>query len=275
MRDSAGGSGDLMATPIQIRDVRLEQAAREDWAAAAEWGDPEAIWEHIRRDTNLVPAVELLDWPALCPAGAKVLDLGCGSGWLSALLSRESNIERIVAWDSSPHLLAATLPRVFELIGGDSGKLEVVCGDFVPLLLDDRSIDVAVMSSAFHHASDPLGLLDELRRVLTPQGMVALLNETPWHPVGMLGFATRMYGAAVANLLGRELRRPGHVGSEHALYDETLGDRAYTLRTWRRMIARAGFSVRIVDTGMPSYPPQTRPRGRLEPNLFHLLLRPS
>jgi hypothetical protein len=100
-----------------------------------------------------------------------------------------------------------------------------------------------------------------------------LLNETPWHPLGMLGFATRMYAAVVANLLGGEFRRAGHLAAEHALYDDALGDRAYTLRRWRRMIARSGFSVEILDTGMPSYPPQTRPRGRLESNLFHFVLR--
>lgn len=262
-----------MTPPIpHIRDVRLEQAARKDWAAAAAWSEPDAVWEHIRNNTNLVRAFERLEWPAICPVGSTVLDLGCGSGWLSALLSQEPNVKRIIAWDSSPHLLSDVLPRVFELIGGDAGKLTTVCGNFVPLLLDDHSIDVVVMSSAFHHAPDPRRLLEELRRALAPQGTIALLNETPWHPLAMLGFATRMYAAAVADLLGRDVRRAGHIGAEHALYDDALGDRAYTARVWRRMTSRAGFSVEIVDTGMPSYPPSTRPRGRLEPNLFHLLL---
>jgi ubiquinone/menaquinone biosynthesis C-methylase UbiE len=264
-----------MTKPVHIRDARVEQARRDDWSGAASWGEPDAIWEHVRCNTNLVPAIERLDWPMLCPVRSTVLDLGCGSGWLSAVLSKQPNVERVIAWDSSPHLLNDALPRVFELIGGETSKLEAVCGGFTPLLLDDQSIDVVVMSSAFHHAPDPDTLLEELRRTLVPQGMVALLNETPWHPLGMLGFATRMYAVAVANLLGGQFRRGGHLGAEHALYDDALGDRAYTLRTWRRMIARAGFSVEIIDTGMPSYPQHTRPRGRLEPNLFHLLMRPG
>jgi ubiquinone/menaquinone biosynthesis C-methylase UbiE len=262
-----------MTKQTQIRDVRLEQAGRGDWASAADWGEPDVIWEHVHRDTNLVRAIERLDWRTLCPVGATVLDLGCGSGWLSALLSKQSNVERIIAWDRSPQLLTDALPRVFELIGGEASKLDAVCGDFTPLLLDDQSIDLTVMSSAFHHAPDPHTLLEELRRTLSPEGTVMLLNETPWHPLGMLGFATRMYAATVANLLRGEFRRAGHLGAEHALYDDALGDRAYTLRTWRRMIARGGFSVEILDTGMPSYPPQTRPRGRLESNLFHFVLR--
>lgn len=265
-----------MAQPTtHLRDVRLEQSGREDWAAAAEWSDPDAVWRHIRDDTNLVAAFERLDWPSICPDGSTALDLGCGSGWLSALLSREPTVERIIAWDSSPQLLGEVLPGVFESLQGDTRKLSTVCGSFVPLLLDEHSIDVVVMSSAFHHAPDPLKLLGELRRVLAPQGTVALLNETPWHPLAMFSFATRMYAAALANLLGRDVGRAGHLGSEHVLYDDALGDRAYTLPVWRRMISRAGFSLTVVDTGMPSYPASTRPRGRLEPNLFHLLLRPA
>jgi hypothetical protein len=47
------------------------------------------------------------------------------------------------------------------------------------------------------------------------------------------------------------------------------------MRTWRRMAARADFSVEVIDTGIPSYPPHTRGRGRLERNLVHLLFRHS
>jgi hypothetical protein len=94
-------------------------------------------------------------------------------------------------------------------------------------------------------------------------------------PVGDAWFATKMFGAALGNLLGREVRIPGHLGSDYVLYGASLGDRAYTMRTWRRMAARADFSVEVIDTGIPSYPPHTRGRGRLERNLVHLLFRHS
>jgi SAM-dependent methyltransferase len=164
---------------------------------------------------------------------------------------------------------------VFELIGGDASKLQAVCGDFVPLLLDDGSIDVVIMSSAFHHAEDPHGLLGELRRVLAPAGAVALLNETPWHPLAMLGSPRRCSAPPWATCSAAKSDIPGHLGSDYVLYGASLGDRAYTMRTWRRMAARADFSVEVIDTGIPSYPPHTRGRGRLERNLVHLLFRHS
>jgi ubiquinone/menaquinone biosynthesis C-methylase UbiE len=257
----------------EIRDVREAQAGRDDWAVVSQWSDAGAVWDHLRRDTNIVRAAELLDWPRLIPAGATVLDLGCGGGWLSAMLSAKPQAGRIIAWDSSPALLRDVVPEMVELVGGDGDRIECVCGDFVPLLLDDGSVDVVVMSSAFHHAERPEALLDELARVLAPGGTVILLNETPWHPVAVFGFATRMYAAALLGLAGRVTRRPGHLGSRHVLYDETLGDRAYTLRAWRQMMASAGWSMEVRDTGLFSYPPEHRPPGRWEPRLVHFVLR--
>ncbi|PLX72839.1 MAG: hypothetical protein C0607_15410 [Azoarcus sp.] len=35
---------------------------------------------------NYVDASKKLDWAALLPQGADVLDLGCGGGWLTAML---------------------------------------------------------------------------------------------------------------------------------------------------------------------------------------------
>ncbi len=257
----------------RIRDVREAQAGQADWAAASDWRDAAQVWEHLRTNTNIVRAAELLDWSALLPSAATVLDLGCGAGWLSAMLSARAEVERMLAWDSSLALLRDLVPDMVGLVGGDAGKIERVCGDFVPLLLDDESMDAVVMSSAFHHAQRPEVLLAELARVVARDGVVILLNETPWHPVAILGFATRMYAAALAGLAGRVTHRAGHLGSRHVLYDETLGDRAYSLRAWHHMLGAAGFSVEARDTGLTSYPASYRPPGRFEPRLVHFVLR--
>lgn len=257
----------------EIRDVRSAQAERHDWAAASHWKDAAAVWDHLRRDTNIVRAAEMLDWPALIQPGATVLDLGCGGGWLSAMLSAKPAVGGVIAWDRSPALLRDVVPEMVKIAGGDPTRIERVCGDFVPLLLADGSIDLVVMSSAFHHAEQPETLLAELARVLAPGGVVVLLNETPWHPVAMLGFATRIYLAALLGLVGFPTRRQGHLGSRHVLYDETLGDRAYSVRGWRQMMAAAGWTLDLRDTGLLSYPAEYRALGRFEPRLHHLVLR--
>ena len=264
----------MVEQAAQIRDVREAQAGQVGWAQDSAWKDAAEVWGHLRDDTNIVRAAELLDWATLLPPDATVLDLGCGAGWLAAMLSARPQVSRVIAWDSSLTLLRDLVPEMIGLAGGDADKIERVCGDFLPLLLDDGSVDVIVMSSAFHHAERPEVLLAELARVLAPGGALVLLNETPWHPLAILSFATRIYVAALGGLAGRLGRREGQLGSRHLLYDETLGDRAYSLRAWRQMVTDGGWTLEVRDTGLTSYPAHYRPPGRLEPRLVHFILRP-
>ncbi len=260
-----------------IRDVRLEQAEREDWSAAAgeSWSSARELWTHLCAHTNLIEATDLLDWREFLAPGARVLDLGCGSGWLAAKLSRLTEVDRVLAWDSSPRLLREVLPAMVAEVGGEIDKIERVCGTFTPLPLEDDSIDLVVMSSAFHHASEPGALLDELRRVLSASGVVVLLNETPWPSLGLLGFSLRLMFVHLWNVAGLPPRRwAGELGDDHVLYDPRLGDRAYTARSWRALAGRAGFSIQMRDTGMFSYPDDWQRPGRFEPKLTHIVLSP-
>ena len=259
--------------------MRLEQLNRREWAASAgaAWSDADALIAHLRDNTNFFEAAASLDWRSLCAEGARVLDLGCGSGWLTAMLTREPHVRQVVAWDSSPQLIGDLLPVTVERMGGDIDKVEPVCGEFVPLLMEADSVDLAVMSSAFHHSAHPDALLEELRRVLRSGAPLVLLNETPWHPLITAGFTLTTAGAALANLIDprSRLRRPGHVAADHVLYDPQLGDRAMTLPQWRALAERCGWSIECRDTGLPSYRTHFRPRARLEPNLTHFVLRPG
>ncbi len=262
---------------LEVRDVRLEQAGRSDWADAAsdEWANAQSLWDHLTGASNLVEAAQAFDFAALLPPEAAVLDLGCGSGWLAAMLSAEPKVGHVIAWDGSPHLLEHVLPETVALVGGDLERIERVCGDFVPLTLPDASLDLVAMSSAFHHAPDPRRLLGELRRVLRPGGAVVLLNETPWKRLMVLGFATRMYLAALLGLVrGTPIARPGQLAADHVLYDDRLGDRGYTAGALRALAAEAGFTLEIQDTRLPSFKPSYRDRMRLEPNLVHIVLHP-
>jgi SAM-dependent methyltransferase len=265
----------MCETSTNVRDVRAAQAADNDWANASAWGDAASLWDHLRRDTNIVRAAEQMDWDSLLPPHATVLDLGCGGGWLAAMLSTRANVDRVLAWDSSSTLLTEVLGETVRLVGGEASKIEAVCGEFVPLVIDDHSVDVVAMSSAFHHADRPGRLLGEISRVLRDRGALVLLNETPWHPLAVLSFATRTYAAALSGLAGHPRRWDGRLGADHVLYDERLGDRAYTLRTWRAIARDGGWSIEVIDTGLLSYAEHYRPRGRLEPNLFHFVLRPQ
>lgn len=266
-----------VARPPSIRDVRLEQAAKRDWAQSAGgvWSDAAQVWAHLSQNTHQPRAAELVDWDAVCPRDAVVLDLGCGSGWLTAMLSRRPQVSRVLAWDASPRLLEQVLPDMVRLLDGDPAKVEPVCGEFTPLLLSDHSIDLATMGSAFHHCAEPEALLADLRRVIRPGGAVLLLNETPWRTLGMLWFDLRLAVAHASHLLtGGGAGWRGHVAPDHILYDPVLGDRAYTMANWRALFRRTGWRLTVLETGLTSYPAAFRRPSRFEPPLRHFLLRP-
>src|SRR4051812_27383647 len=105
-----------------VRDVRLEQLQQGDWAAVAgpPWDDVDRLLAHLTEQTNIIDAARQVAWPAVLPrAGARVVDLGCGSGWLTGLLAAEPTVEHVIAWDGSPHLLGTVLPGMVQRMGGD------------------------------------------------------------------------------------------------------------------------------------------------------------
>jgi SAM-dependent methyltransferase len=203
------------------------------------------------------------------------LDLGCGSGWLTAMLTQRPTVEKVIAWDASPHFLTDMLPATFSLVGGELSRVERVCGEFTPLLLDDESVDLIVMGSAFHHASRPDALLSDLVRVVKPAGRIVLLNEVPLSVSWMLAsIATRVLAAVVNSATSKvTISRPGHVAAEHVLYDDVLGDRALTMAQYLRLFRRHGLDVRVTETGLPSFQPHFRRSRFLERGLTHFLMQ--
>jgi ubiquinone/menaquinone biosynthesis C-methylase UbiE len=268
---------DLNRPRIDVGDIRLEQADRREWSglAGAEWGDARSLHEHLTANTNVIEAAQRAPWDDLLAPGAAVLDAGCGSGWLAGLLSAREGVRRVIALDSSSSLLHDVLPETIELVGGDLTKIEAVCGDLTSLPAEDGALEAVVMSSAFHHADEPDHVLRECRRVLAPGGVVALLNEVPYPPLRFLRDVWATAVAASVNALTTRvtLRKRGHVAANSLLYDDELGDRAMTMAQWCRLLSTHPFRLEVIDTGLPSYKPVFRPRGRRERNLTHFLLR--
>jgi ArsR family transcriptional regulator len=126
------------------------------------------------RDRQLVPGRSWAAWARalghLLPA-LRVADLGCGEGYLTIEASRWAS--RVIAVDRSPVVLErarglATRRRVRNVIW-KRGELE-------KLPIGDRSVDVALLSQALHHAADPALALFEAARILVDGGRVLILD---------------------------------------------------------------------------------------------------
>ena len=105
------------------------------------------------------------------PDGARVLDIGCGTGPQARTIAAIPGVEEVVGVDQlEPFLergreLAAALPQVsFEQ------------ADARDLPFGDASFDVVVLHTLLTHVPGPEGVLSEVRRVLKPGGSVAIYD---------------------------------------------------------------------------------------------------
>jgi len=97
-------------------------------------------------------------------AGDTILDVATGSGrMLLQLLQRGYSVV-------SGDIDREALERAREGLGDLSDKATLVIMDAHKIQFDDDSFAAATLTNAIHHISDPAGALDEITRVLTPNG---------------------------------------------------------------------------------------------------------
>src|SRR6185437_3048547 len=106
------------------------------------------------------------------PRGARVADLGCGSGVFTELLRRQGYAS--VGLDISPKLIA--------LGRGKYPGLELLEGDAENLPFESGGLDGVLLSGLVHHFPDPRRLAVEVRRVLKPGGRFVAFDPNRMNP---------------------------------------------------------------------------------------------
>lgn len=161
------------------------------------------------------------------PAGARVLDIGCASGYLAAELTRKSC--KVVGFDQDRVSAELARPHCSEVVVGDLEREE-----------DRRSLpggqDAVLFGDVLEHLRDPLSVLRWARTRLAPGGrvVVSLPNIGIW-------------SARRAVALGRFRY------ADSGIFDRTHL-RFFTRTTAHELVEQAGYSIqteRFAPTELP------------------------
>jgi ArsR family transcriptional regulator len=100
-----------------------------------------------------------------------VADLGAGEGLVSQLLARRAG--HVWCIDNSPKMVevGAGLAKKNGL-----ANLTYKLGDIESVPLPDKSVDLAILSQALHHAGHPQTAVNEAHRILKPGGQLLVLD---------------------------------------------------------------------------------------------------
>jgi ubiquinone/menaquinone biosynthesis C-methylase UbiE len=122
------------------------------------------------------------------PAGAHILDVGCGTGEATLRLSAIfPGAKRITGLDLMPELLKVARQRMNDAVRASGPEIRFEQGDGFDLPFDNESVDLLICRHVTQLVPDPAKLLAEFRRVLRPGGWMHVLSED----YGMLHFPPR------------------------------------------------------------------------------------
>lgn len=140
------------------REVFSEIAPKYDFItrALSFWND--ASWKR-----DLIKALPLLQNPTC-------VDMACGTGDISFLLAEKYPAGNIIGIDIAPPMLTIAKQR------NRSDKISFTQTDMSHTSLDSESVDIITGGYALRNAPDLSALIDEIHRILKPNGVAAFLD---------------------------------------------------------------------------------------------------
>ncbi len=193
------------------------------------------------------------DMTARLDPGARVLDVGCGTGSLALLLAEDGC--RVTGIDVSPAMLAQAGRRVRESGLADRVSLRELGAVDLDTAFADGSFDAVVSSLVFSELSgDEIGYtLAECRRILRPGGCLMVADEVlPDSFAGRVGsFLLRLPFAVLAFLLTQNTTRrvSGLAARITGAGFQIVDSGQYLGGTLRLYVAVSGLPSGVVEAG--------------------------
>jgi len=147
-RTDRNPQAEMMADESMVRNLAMQ--------AEAIWPQEEAFFARYR-----------------LPERARVLDVGCGTGEISARIARRYPSAQVTGVDVLEGPLALARKRYSDV----AARLDFQAGDAFHLSFPDASFDLCVCRHMLQAVPDPERVLVELRRVARPGGWIHTVSE--------------------------------------------------------------------------------------------------
>lgn len=238
----AAGAFQGGVAPPEIVD-RLAEAFRSGVGLSYDDLGPSAA-HHVER--MLGPWARQALVPVILPAldgvaaalenGARVADVGCGSGVALIAMATAFPAARFEGYDPSRHAIERARAQV-AAAGLDNVELQVAPAEQLPA---DPTYDLVITFDCLHDMPHPAAAVAAIRRALKDDGVWLIKDiraKQRWQDNLRNPLLAMMYGTSVATCMSSALSEPGGAG---------LGTLGFPTELAERMVRDAGFTRFVV-----------------------------
>jgi len=131
------------------------------------------LWDEMRKEFFDAELAQMIVQQAEIKPGDTVVDIGCGSGFLTSQAANALGSKgKVIGIDLSEEMLKIAHENLSK--AGNERKVEFKVGDAESIPLGDEIADAVIGNMILHHCPEPKAAVREMARVLKPNRRLVL-----------------------------------------------------------------------------------------------------